>query len=97
MAAEVVFAPAADGDLDSIAAYIALDNPRAAVTLIRELRARCLSLKDFPLRGRRVNAEHRALVASPHLIFYRVQDDTVVIVRILHGAQDVDRVFPESE
>lgn len=97
MAAEVVFAPSADGDLDSIAGHIAQDNPHAAVALIRELRARCLSLKDFPLRGRRVNAEHRALVASPYLIFYRVHDDMVVIVRILHGAQDVDRFFPGPE
>jgi toxin ParE1/3/4 len=97
MAAEVVFAPSADGDLDSIAGYIAQDNPRAAVALIRDLRARCLSLKDFPLRGRRFNAEHRTLVASPYLIFYRVQDDTVVIVRIRHGAQDVDRLFPVSD
>jgi len=57
------------------------------------LRARCLSLTDFPLRGRRYNAVYRTLVVTPYLVFYRVDGNTVVVVRVLHGAQNIDRVF----
>ena len=31
-----------------------------------------------------------------HLLFYRLADDGIEIVRVLHGARDIDRVF-ESE
>jgi plasmid stabilization system protein ParE len=91
MAADVVFAPSADDDLDSIAGHIA--NPQAALAVVRDLRARCLSLVDFPMRGRRYNITYRTLVVTPYLIFYRVEGEAVVIVRVLHGAQNIERVF----
>jgi toxin ParE1/3/4 len=96
MAAKVVFALSAEGDLDSIARHIAQHNPSAALDLIFELRVRCRSLSDFPMRGRRYNAIYRTLVVAPYLIFYRVEDDVVAIVRVLHGAQDVERILRES-
>jgi toxin ParE1/3/4 len=96
MAAKVAFASSAEGDLDSIAAHIAQANPRAALDLIGDLRARCLSLYEFPLRGRRYNAVYRTLVVPPYLIFYRVDGDTVVIVRVLHGAQNIERIFRDD-
>jgi plasmid stabilization system protein ParE len=37
----VEFAPLALSDLESIAEYIAADNPRRAVSFVRELRAQC--------------------------------------------------------
>ena len=37
--------PFVGGDLEDIAAFIALDNPRRAVSFIRELRAKFLELK----------------------------------------------------
>jgi toxin ParE1/3/4 len=96
MAVNVVFARSADGDLDSIAGHIAKDNFEAALAVVRDLRTRCLSLEDFPMRGRRYNATYRTLVAIPYLIFYRVEDGTVVIVRVLHGAQNIARVLRET-
>jgi len=96
MAADVVFAQSADGDLDSIAGYIAKDNPQAALAVVRDLRARCLSLADFPMRGRRYNAIYRTLVVAPYLIFYRVDGNMIVIVRVLHGAQNIGRVLRDA-
>lgn len=29
-----------------------------------------------------------------HLIFYRVSDDAVLILRVLHGARDLESLFP---
>ncbi len=31
-----------------------------------------------------------------HLIFYRPADDGIEIVRVLHGARDIDRIFAEE-
>jgi toxin ParE1/3/4 len=49
------------------------------------------SLLDYPERGR-TREEYfpdcRGLPAEHHIIFYRLTDDEVVIVRILHGNQD---------
>jgi len=38
----------------------------------------------------------RSLLADPHVIFYRVQNDTAEIVRVLHGRQDLDELFAET-
>lgn len=48
------------------------------------------------MRGRRYNTVYRTLVATPYSIFYRVEGDTVVIVRVLHGARDLERVLRDG-
>jgi plasmid stabilization system protein ParE len=33
------------------------------------------------------------MAASPHVVFYRVNDDVAEIVRVLDGRRDLDEVF----
>lgn len=44
--------------------------------------------------------EHHGIRRRPqasYLIFYRIEDDRVVIIRILHGARDYEALlFPEQ-
>jgi toxin ParE1/3/4 len=50
-------------------------------------------LKRFPKAGRLrpdIAADARVLVESPYLILYRVISNAAQIVRILHGARDID-------
>jgi plasmid stabilization system protein ParE len=59
-----------------------------------------LALGDMPERfsllPRYETAGIRRRVVGNYLIFYRVQDETVVVLRILHGAQDYESIlFPE--
>lgn len=42
------FRPAAEEDLESIADYIAEDNPSRAVTFVQELREKCRMLAEMP-------------------------------------------------
>jgi len=42
------FRPAAEEDLESIADYIAEDNPSRAVTFVQELREKCQLLAEMP-------------------------------------------------
>ncbi|GLJ00331.1 MULTISPECIES: type II toxin-antitoxin system RelE/ParE family toxin [Sphingobium] len=95
----VDFAAEAERDLESIADYIARDNPARALSFVRELRGKCLGLADmaerFPLVPRYESAGIRRRGHGNYLIFYRVEPDKVVIVHILHGAQDYASIlFP---
>jgi len=98
----VIFTDAAETDLETIGDYIALSNPFRAVRYIRELRAKSLELREipqaFPLLPERESTGIRRRVHGNYLIFYRVGDRTVEILRVLHGAMDYERLmFPEDE
>jgi len=86
-----VWKPAAIADRKRISQYIARDNPMAAIEITDLLMARALMLDDHPLMGRvgRVKGT-RELVAHPnYLLFYRVVNATVEILRVKHAAQQV--------
>ena len=90
---KVRFSRPARADLRSIIASIAKDNPKAARRYGKLL---ALSLSDFPNRGAllRGHATARRLVVGPYLIVYRADRDLVRILRILHGARDIDALLP---
>ncbi|AJC17995.1 type II toxin-antitoxin system RelE/ParE family toxin [Pandoraea sputorum] len=93
--------PEAIVDLENVGDYIALDNPRRAVTFIQELRDKCLSLADMPYafpivpRYERFGIRHR--IYGNYQIFYRVveSDERIDIVHILHSARNYAAIlFP---
>ncbi|RMU07930.1 hypothetical protein ALP36_200131 [Pseudomonas syringae pv. coriandricola] len=87
----------AEGDLERIGDYIALDNPRRALSFILELRDKCLSLSNmhqaFPLVPR---YGIRRRVHGNYAIFYRVEADRVIVVHVLHGAMDYPMAFSDT-
>ena len=90
----------AEQDLETIGDHIAQDNPGRARSFLRELREKCLSLSDhperFPLVPRFEGVGVRRRGHGNYLIFYRVEADKVVIIHILHGAQDYGAMlFPD--
>ena len=98
----LVFTGAAESDLETIGDYIALSNPHRAVSFVREIRARCMDLRETPqacpLLERHEAAGIRKRVHGNYLIFYRVHDRSVGILRVLHGAMDYERLlFSEDE
>jgi toxin ParE1/3/4 len=56
------------------------------------------SLRDYPEWGRQRDEYFpgcRGLVVEQHVIFYRLTDEEIVVLRILHGTQDAtDQVHP---
>lgn len=86
------FSREAESDLEQIADYIAQDNPRHALSFIRELRSKCEDLVEnpngFALVPRYEHHGIRRRVHRNYLIFYRVESARVVIVHVLHGATD---------
>ena len=90
------YTPTVVGDLRRIRDYLRdeLAQPLSAQRIPAEIVGRCALLKDKPLLGpalqprvRRPN-DIRFLVCGNHLAFYRVGQDAVSILRILHRRQD---------
>jgi len=53
-----------------------------------------LTLIDQPELGRKRNeirSELRSLVYEKHIIFYRVMNDNIRIIRLLHGSRDIPK------
>jgi addiction module RelE/StbE family toxin len=84
------YAPRYFHRLEDIRERIAADNPIAATRMIERIRAAVTRLAVAPGLGRpgRV-ADTRELVIprTPYIVPYRVKDDVVQIITILHSAQ----------
>ncbi|MBW6421195.1 type II toxin-antitoxin system RelE/ParE family toxin [Rhizobium sp. XQZ8] len=98
----VVFTARARNDLDRIGTYIHQDNPRRAITFVREIVERSKKLADMPHRFSLVPGYEKAGIRRvPHgnyLIYYKVTDQRIEVLSVLHGAQDHDAIlFPEDD
>jgi toxin ParE1/3/4 len=81
----------ADADIDSIKAYIALDNPAAAARAIDRILQSIRFLKDFPRLGRvgvLPDTRELSIVGLPYRVVYRIEGDTVLVVNVIHGARN---------
>ncbi len=92
----------AKADLARIADFIARADPERAISFIDELEASCRSLADFPNRFPLIEryARHRVRrrLHGDYLIFYRVEPEIVVVLRVLHGATDYAAIlFSEDD
>ena len=88
--------PRALQDLDEIWDYIALDNPDAADQFVEMIEEKCHLLAQFPKIGTSCESLHPALRYLPvgkYLLFYLPLDGGIEVVRVLHGARDVESLF----
>jgi plasmid stabilization system protein ParE len=97
----LVLTDAAEADLEAIANRIALDSPRRAETFVNELRESCLKLTEMPLRfslvPRYSKVGVRRRVHGNYLIFCRVSDHFVQVLRVVHGAVDLEHlIMPDA-
>lgn len=92
----LVISPQAESDLDSIAAYIAQDNPARAVTFILEIRAKFVDIADRPSsfaeRPHWRKDKRSAIVGKYHIIF-EIKPGPIEISRVLHGARNIPDIL----
>jgi plasmid stabilization system protein ParE len=87
----IVWTEAAVDHLDAIVTYVSVYDPAAAERLAQSLIKVADSLAEFPHRGRDVGDGKREITSVwPYIVRYRVQGDTVFILRIRHGARQED-------
>ncbi|MEN4902925.1 type II toxin-antitoxin system RelE/ParE family toxin [Luteimonas sp. TWI662] len=85
--AEVVWSEPAIADLDAIADYIAIENPRAAAAFVARVFVHVERLADHPASGRRPpelpGSRYREIVEPPCRVFYRHEGPRVLIVHVM--------------
>ena len=87
--AEVVWTEPALGDLDAIADYIALDNPRAAALLVQRIFKHVGQLAEHPRSGSKVPElkgwRYRQIIEPPCRVLYRPEKGRVYILHVVRS------------
>ena len=82
----------AQNDLEHIFYYIAADSFNNAANFVLELEEKVYSLETFPKRHPLIReneffgTDYRHLIYKKYRIVYRIIDNSVFILRIIHGA-----------
>ena len=90
------YSPGALEDLPEAWLSIAQDNPKAADRWVDAVDAAAGRLAGFPALGRardEVIVGVRSLAVGKYLIFYAESPDGVDVLRVLHGARDLDEIL----
>jgi toxin ParE1/3/4 len=80
----------AEADLEELWAYIAANNPDAADRMVDAVLEASRMHVRFPGIGQKrddLRPGLRCFVVSPYVVFYRPIEDTIEVLRILHGAR----------
>lgn len=90
----------ADEDLDAIWQYIARDNRQAADKFEQKLHDAMTLLGRMPRAGRiredLSGGIYRSFPVDSYLIIHRLKGRKVIVVRVLHSARDLRRIFKKK-
>jgi toxin ParE1/3/4 len=93
--AELIWTEPALSDLDTIADYIALDNPEAARDLVRRVFRHVEQLAKYPQSGSRPKelraSRYRQIVEPPCRVFYRYDGKRVFVLYVMRGEMRLRR------
>jgi toxin ParE1/3/4 len=89
--------PLAEEDFREIWRYIAQFNQDAADKLLRRIDEKLQLYADNPRMG--TSRENwapglRSFPVGNYVVFYRIVDDGIELVRVLHGMRDLKSMFP---
>jgi len=99
---KLVVQPLARQDLKAAATYLAQRNPRAAARFSQAVEATFGLLRRFPRIGGAYEFSNPVLADirvwpvrrfKNYLIYYRIADRVIRVIRVLHGAQDAERAM----
>lgn len=85
----------ADADLLDIWLFIAADNPQAADRLLLDIDEQCRLLGENSRMGvarPEIAPEARSWSLGRYLILYRVIPEGIDVVRVIHGARDLQQL-----
>ena len=84
----------AEEDFAGIISFIASDNPDAAEALVNKIEKNIELLSGNPMLGRIPRDEdirnlgYRYIIVQSYIVFYTIEERTIIIHRILHGARN---------
>jgi toxin ParE1/3/4 len=85
-------------DLICIWQHIAMDDPQAADAILDAIDAKCQKLSTHPRLGPArddIRSGMRYLIMGSYLALYKIDQDAVRIVRVLHARRDLQGLFVE--
>ena len=96
MAKRVTLSPLAETDLLDIAVYISEGSPQASDEFALEIDQKFSILLTQPEMGRlrpELGESLRSFPIKNYIIFYDPVPEGIFVVRVLHGARDIENVF----
>lgn len=98
--AEVFRTEPAQRDLLEIWVHIAENSLEAADRFLSTVNATCHTIADTPGIGRKREEFGKGLRSFPlgsYLLFYRPIKGGIEVVRVLHGARNIQNLFPQGD
>src|SRR5579884_4247862 len=93
-------------DLEEQAEYSRQRSPRAALRFLDSVEALIRQLASMPGIGERFEMANPLLQDlrrfaipkfSAHIVYYRPLADGIIVIRVLHGARDADRILAHGD
>ncbi|MHB2266210.1 type II toxin-antitoxin system RelE/ParE family toxin [Aliihoeflea sp. PC F10.4] len=94
MPLELAFTRQAETDFEDIATFVSHRSMRGALTFVESIERASGIIGNHPHAGRLApetgNAQVRRFAIPPYSIYYRILNDRLEILRLLHGARDLN-------
>ncbi len=96
---QVRFLSIAEEDFTEIISYITADNPTAAESVVNKIEKNLELLSESPHLGKSPSdydlklLGYQYLIIENHQVFYKIEQRTIFIHRILHGARNYKNLF----
>jgi len=96
---------AATRDLEECARYIRKGSRRSATRFLRAAKSTCRTLLRFPMMGGMLDSTRPELEGlrvfpvkgfASYLLFYRLIESGIELVRVLHGARDIPSILEQQ-
>ena len=87
-------------DLNEIADYFAENSLDAGERFFKSFNCKCQQLVAFPNSGKSyatIRPGLRGLALEGYIVFYRILDDGIEILRVLSGRRDFPSLFKEPD
>jgi len=87
-------------DLEEILDYFSSRDLEAGERFIKEFEKKCGYLADYPNMGRSfayIKPSLRGLPLAGYIIFYRIIDNGIEIIRVVSGYRDLESLFLEDK
>ena len=94
----ITWSEPAVANLEAIYHYISGESPGRAGPFIQRLIEAAESLQELPRRGRVVpegDGSQREIFVDSYRLIYRIDNDQIFIVTVVHGARDVAALWKD--
>jgi toxin ParE1/3/4 len=90
----------AEADLEELWEYLAERNEEAADRILNSILEKARLHAQFPRMGRPrddLAPGLRSFVVAPYVVFFQAIEDTIEVIRVLHGSRDIDSIMRTEE